>query len=97
MMADYTKGPWDIDGDKHAMNLDIVGPEGRIAMMDCENFEITDEELGANASLIAAAPDLLEALEFIDLSCRMGGVPVGWGLPILKVRAAIAKATGGKA
>jgi len=54
---------WRLDGDKHAMNLDIVGPAGRIAMMDCENFEMDDDELGANARLIAAAPEMLRALK----------------------------------
>lgn len=54
---------WRLDGDKDAMNLDVIGPKGRIAMMDCENFEVSDDELGANATLIAAAPDLLAALE----------------------------------
>lgn len=88
---------WRLDGDPDSMTLDVIGPEGRIAMIDCENFEITDEELGANARLIAAAPQLLAALEFIELSCRMGGTPDGWELPMLKVRAAISKATGGEA
>lgn len=54
---------WRLDGDSDSMTLDVIGPEGRIAMIDCENFEITDEELGANARLIAAAPELLAALE----------------------------------
>jgi hypothetical protein len=62
-MTEHTKWPWFVDGDKHAMNLDIVGPEGRIAMMDCENLEIDDDALVANARLISSAPDLLEALE----------------------------------
>lgn len=65
-MEEYTKSPWLVDGDKHAMNLDIVGPEGRIAMIDCENFQITDEELAANARLIATAPDMLDALEKVQ-------------------------------
>lgn len=64
-MMKHTKGPWFSDGDKHAMNLDIVGPSGRIAMMDCENFEVDDDEIEANARLIAAAPDLLAALEYL--------------------------------
>jgi len=54
---------WRLDGDKHALDLDIVGPEGRIAMMDCENFEIGDKQLEANARLIAAAPNMLTALK----------------------------------
>lgn len=59
----HTQGPWRLDGDANAMNLDVVSGDGRIAMLDCENFEIPDGELKANAALIAAAPDLLAALE----------------------------------
>lgn len=50
------------------MNIDIFSPAGRIAMLDCES-ELTDQEINANAQLIANAPhmrdtirDLLEAL-----------------------------------
>lgn len=59
----HTPGPWTLDGSQHTMNLDVLGPKGRIAMLDCENFDLGDHELGANAALIAAAPDMLAALE----------------------------------
>lgn len=61
--ATHTRGPWAIDGAVSAMNLDVIYGSGRIAMMECENDEISDEELLANARLIAAAPELLAALE----------------------------------
>lgn len=59
----HTQGPWALDGDINAMNLDVVSGEGRIAMIDCENDDLTDAEVVANARLMRAAPDLLEALE----------------------------------
>ena len=63
MSGGHTPGPWDILGSVSLMNLDVVYGSGRIAMMECENDEISDGELFANAALIAAAPDLLAALE----------------------------------
>jgi len=66
MSAKHTPGPWDILGSVSLMNLDVVYGSGRIAMMDCENDEINDGELFANAALITAAPDLLAALVELD-------------------------------
>ena len=63
MMVTYTKGPWALDGDIGAMNLDVVYGSGRIAMIDCENEALTDAEVMANARMIAATPDLLAALD----------------------------------
>ena len=59
----HTQGPWALDGDINAMNLDVVSGEGRIAMIDCENDDLTDAEVMANARIMRAAPDLLAALE----------------------------------
>lgn len=64
-MAEHTKGPWELDGDIWAMNLDVVYGSGRIAMMECENDEVDDDELLANARLICAAPDMFEALVWL--------------------------------
>ena len=44
-------------------NLDIVRNGNRIAMIDCENEALCDDDIMTNARLIAAAPDLLAALE----------------------------------
>ena len=88
MSTQHTPGPWTIDGNAHR-DLDIVAPTGRVAMLDCEFSEETEDVLTANASLIAAAPDLLHALrdavEILE----------GTGLDASIQRAAIAKATGG--
>ena len=66
MSTQHTPAPWTTDGNAHTGDLDIVAPTGRIAMLDCEFSEETEEVLMANARLIAAAPDLLAAL--IELS-----------------------------
>jgi hypothetical protein len=57
---------WTIDGCISMQNLDIVRGGNRIAMLDCENEALSDTDILANARLIAAAPDLLDALEAVD-------------------------------
>jgi hypothetical protein len=56
-------------------NLDIVRNGNRIAMIDCENEALSDGDIMANARLIAAAPDLLAALEAVieDLEGNIDG------------------------
>ena len=86
---------WRLDGDKDAMNLDVIGPKGRVAMMDCENFEVSDDELEANAHLIAAAPDMLEALEgMVEMATHHMMEPEERRDILSNARAAIAKAKG---
>ena len=57
---------WAIDGCISMQNLDIVRGGERIAMLDCENEALCDADIIANARLIAAAPDLLQALHDVD-------------------------------
>jgi hypothetical protein len=57
---------WTIDGCISMQNLDIVRGDNRIAMLDCENEALCDADILANARLIAAAPDLLQALHDVD-------------------------------
>ena len=57
---------WTIDGCISMQNLDIVRGGNRIAMLDCENEALCDDDIIANARLIAAAPDLLQALHDVD-------------------------------
>ena len=57
---------WTIDGCISMQNLDIVRGDNRIAMLDCENEALCDDDIIANARLIAAAPDLLQALHDVD-------------------------------
>ena len=87
----HTRGPWELDGDLGVMDLDIVCISGRIAMIDCENEDLTDEEIIANARIMRAAPDLLEALqEAVNKGYMWDHDPDLWS----KASAAIAKAKG---
>ena len=89
-MSAHTPGPWGLDG-----NL-IEGPDGeRVACITAYSRRTPKQK--ANARLIAAAPELLEALrgllnapdpdEVEDATPRFRAV--------MKAHAAIAKATGG--
>ena len=66
---------WTIDGCISMQNLDIVRGDNRIAMLDCENEALCDDDIIANARLIAAAPDLLAAL--IDAVAMMDAIAKG--------------------
>lgn len=74
-----TPGPWEAyDNDQY------IRSEGRcVAKLD---WVVRDDLDKANARLIAAAPDLLEALEYL--------VSLGGGDALDPARAAIAKALG---
>ena len=74
MSTQHTPGPWKLDGTANTGDLDIVAPTGRIAMLDCEFSEETEDVLTANAHLIAAAPDLLAALREIVAAVEVGDV-----------------------
>ena len=97
----HTPGPWIVCGYK---NLTVnAGPEGRyseqstIVLMPGARHEreITSgtqlQEMQANARLIAAAPDLLAALQAVADYWAGGDVPADIDAAM---RAAIAKATG---
>jgi len=57
---------WTIDGCISMQNLDIIDDGGRICMLECDDYGRSDDAVMANARLIAAAPDLLAALEHVD-------------------------------
>lgn len=85
----HTPGPWRVDPSYAA---DVQSGDGALEIA-CTHPEIlTDgkapgfEECCANARLIAAAPDLLEALQYLVL--------LGGGDCLEPARAAIARATG---
>ena len=88
--AMFTPGPWE------SLGL-IVGAGGIIIRQQWEGTRIIDE-LEANANLIAAAPDMYEALEAAILEYGKPGGP--WNVPsspgtwIDKAKAAIVKARG---
>lgn len=57
----HTTGPWHIDRQSPHSPICIKPYPGRIV---CD-IQGTDEEAESNARLIAAAPDLLEALDYL--------------------------------
>ena len=101
-MSKHTPGPWTLFQDQsvrhyagiEAGKLSIVAigyPELIPAMDDSGVHGRTEEEELANAYLIAAAPDLLEALE--NLENDDNRIPYhAWDM----VQSAIAKAKGGQ-
>jgi hypothetical protein len=85
---------WYIDGCISMQNLDIVRGDNRIAMLDCENEALCDDDIIANARLIAAAPSLLAALvELDDWAMHESGAAYPEGTFEI-VREAITKAIG---
>lgn len=94
-MSKHTQGPWNcLEKQKHQQFIEVTHDDlhtpgassGVIARVTCRVS--WQEEQEANARLIAAAPDLLEAL--LDARYKLyGNAP---GCP--KIEAAITKATG---
>ena len=82
----YTPGPWTIEPyDKFDKQIFIVEPRAVV-----DNDDVDHEEAAANARLIRACPDLLEALqEIVKLAAEKAHGPIS-----ARARAAIAKATG---
>lgn len=88
--ASHTPGPWGIcpsfGGNPDAFSISVVGDDRLIATAwDRTPFDEANPA-EANARLIAAAPELLEALEYL--------VSLGGGDCLDIARAAIAKARG---
>lgn len=84
----HTPGPWDLlDGDN---GYEITSGNIIIAQVTDEPCATQED---ANARLIAAAPDLLEALEMADAA--LSGANMDMKAVERKTRAAIAKAKGG--
>ena len=87
-MSQHTEGPWIADG------AQIFTSDTNVAQAN--GYRIDRETVAANARLIAAAPELLEALEqmvsvFLDTEGRHGESKND---AMDAARAAIAKATG---
>lgn len=94
-MAAFTPGPWRA----FASDDDVAGVEtadGRFAIADCEVIGVDmppDDECGANALLIAAAPNLYTACGAL-LEAIESGSENHMRLVAAAARAAIAKAEG---
>jgi hypothetical protein len=102
----HTPGPWEVWTDPGIETRDLsVGPvNGGVAVADIVTTNAhgiaTAESIGtghANARLIAAAPELLEALEAIA-NCLSSISYTGevWDNELAAARAIIAKAKGGQ-
>ena len=90
----YTKGPWVTDTDEKSSQ---AFPGGRTCVWDIEKWvcvaQCATHNHVENAALIAAAPDLVEALEMI-LNETNAGL---WDcLPVEKAKQALTKAKGGQ-
>jgi hypothetical protein len=93
MSTEHTPGPWvaveyEKDGGAAFVRIGDITVEGSYRGSDSDTLSISD------ARLIAAAPDLLEALQALLVRVTKGydGLPQGHGVRIAE--AAIAKATG---
>lgn len=97
MSAAHTPGPWFVFGNGHCVG-GPVGPLGNSSgaaeagVALCGMQLRTPKEAAANARLIAAAPELLEAL--IALTTPGEARDTSIASNYAKARAAIAKATG---
>lgn len=93
MNAQHTPGPWGLeDRDDGASGYILRGADGDlIEYIERSRYmhDIADPEQEANARLIAAAPELLEVLEWVE---NTGMMEHGGGGDM--IRAAIAKAKG---
>ena len=92
-MSKHTPGPWLYDDESEVISTDarLEGSKAEIAEVVTSYYGPFAAEQQANARLIAAAPDLLEALREAD-KC-MSGLYDGSEVQA-RIRAAIAKATG---
>lgn len=100
MSAQHTPGPWKVEVKESGENIyspfaSIVGPRAQVhwsAGYNTKEFDARSRaEALANAALISAAPELLQALEHV----LAYGEEYEWSESLHKeVSAAIAKATG---
>jgi len=107
METKHTPGPWAVgEGGLHVYYVnprieageDIEDPRHDSIIARCHDFGafsgIDDEENAANASLIAAAPELLEALEGMISLTKAYGKWSDASIACEKAEAAIRKAKG---
>lgn len=103
MKTQHTPGQWSVAS--YGEQLRLVIKRGKLSLAEILTWSDGPEsraEATANARLIAAAPDLLAALEKALASIegqaellRHCGAAYGIGATLAQARAAIAKATGG--
>ncbi|MXP42949.1 hypothetical protein [Allopontixanthobacter sediminis] len=97
-MSEHTKGPWVLDPPQFGFGAILERENGGLIFgIACgdEAERKPEAEIEANARLIAAAPELLEALErCVDALASLRGELEPPLSQVVKARAAIAKATG---
>lgn len=91
-MSEHTSGPWmahpnDQGGAGLSAYVCVDAPGQVVARVVCYDHALNPLPYPANARLIAAAPDMLATLQWLD---AVGGWPV---LAEKRIKAAIAKAT----
>jgi len=90
----HTEGPWKMRPYTKAGETEYLIDTGDGWTTAKVNATIPDEDR-ANAALIAAAPDLLDALrEIVDHAEHYGAAPISADLMFSRARAAISKAEG---
>ena len=86
---------WYIDGSASMGNLDVFDGNGRICMLECDDYGRSDDAVMANARLIMAAPDMLAAMTTLVWQLdRMDDLPEELEGMVIEAKAAIAKAKG---
>jgi len=100
MEAKHTPGPWSAQRLAERWGAFCINGKDGIRIVSCMlNNKRTRQEKRANAMLIAAAPDLLEALKCAhsELHSQQDGIMESFTYAhvIKTIDAAIAKATGG--
>lgn len=97
-MTMHTEGPWSVAETRHNYDTVIRGPQGEpIALVLIAGY--TKQEGAANTALLAAAPDLLEALQVVVRDYGAAHASCGdleMSPALLQAQRAIAKAAGGR-
>lgn len=101
-MSKHTPGPWDFSWEIQPNGCPTVGHKGLMVCMVAHSAKDPEqkETALANASLIAAAPDLLAALEssvsdlFYQIESKHGTEAASKYPSVVEGRAAIARAKG---
>lgn len=96
-MTKFTKGPWELflTGDERCIyiGLDLFGSSNKVVTtVDCD--DLPEAEAQANSRLIAAAPELYEALDDLVRITDDGFNLTSISVAIQIARAALAKARG---
>lgn len=89
--ADHTPGPWRIVDLPEHDEIQVVAGKDHNEQVIAKIFDtLTDNDM-ANMRIVAAAPDLLEACEFMLAVLRNDHGPTSWP-EVEQMRVAIAKA-----